>query len=65
MQKLGNIVTTAKKNNYSEIFNVVNSIDKCIIGSVVEELNQKLKTACDDVFGIDTIVFNNSLIIYR
>ena len=37
------------------------SIDKCIIGSVVEELNQKLKTACDDVFGIDTIVFNNSL----
>lgn len=30
MQKLGNIVTTAKKNNYSEIFNVVNSIDKCI-----------------------------------
>lgn len=36
-------------------------IEKCIIGSVVEELNQKLKTACDDVFGIDTIVFNNNM----
>lgn len=36
-------------------------VEKCIIGSVVEELNQKLKAACDDVFGIDTIVFNNNM----
>ena len=36
-------------------------IEKCIIGSVVEELNQKLKTACDEVFGIDSIIFKNNM----
>ena len=45
MQKLGNIVTTAKKNNYSEIFNVVNSIDKCITDLPILVVGWKLMTS--------------------
>jgi len=37
------------------------NIQKCIIGSVVEELNLKLKAASDEVFGIETLVFSNDL----
>ena len=43
-----------------EIF-LKHKIEGCIIGSVAEELNLKLKTACDDVFGINSIIFNNEL----
>lgn len=34
------------------------SIDGCIIGSVVEELNKKFKTAVDNVFKIDAIMLS-------
>ena len=33
-------------------------ITECFIGSVVDELNQILKKACDYLFGIDSYVFN-------
>lgn len=32
MKKIANIVTTARKYNYSDMFNVVNSIDECVNG---------------------------------
>ena len=35
-------------------------IKKCIIGSVVEELNEKIKKACDNVFRIESFLFTNS-----
>lgn len=35
-------------------------ISKCFIGSVVDELNQTFKQACDSVFGIDTYVFDTN-----
>ncbi len=36
-------------------------IDGCIIGSVVEELNKKFKTAVDNVFKIDAIMLNSNV----
>ncbi len=35
-------------------------IDSCVIGSVVEELNLLIKKACDNVFGIDTLLLDNN-----
>lgn len=32
MEKIGNIVTTSKKNDFGELFNVVKSTDECIEG---------------------------------
>lgn len=34
-------------------------IDHCVIGSVVKELGSVLKKACDNVFNIDTLLFDN------
>lgn len=34
------------------------NIDSCVIGSVVEELSSILKTACDNVFKINTFLFS-------
>lgn len=31
-------------------------IDDCVVGSVVEELNNKIKSACDNVFGLNTLL---------
>ena len=36
-------------------------ISKCIIGSVVKELDNVLKEACDRAFNINTLVFNSNL----
>lgn len=36
-------------------------IKSCIIGSVVDDLNIILKNACDKVFNINSLVFNNTL----
>lgn len=33
-------------------------ITKCIIGSVVDELNELVKNSCDNIFGIDSFVFS-------
>ena len=35
-------------------------ITECIIGSVVEELNSKIKSACDNTFKIDSYLYNSS-----
>lgn len=37
------------------------SFDSCIIGSVVDELNDVLKKACDSVLGINSLIFKNNL----
>lgn len=34
-------------------------VKECIIGSVVEELNLKIKNACDNVFGLEALLVNN------
>ena len=36
-------------------------IKECIIGSVVDELNNVLKEACDKAFGVDALVFKSVL----
>ena len=36
-------------------------INKCAIGSVVEELNVKIKTACDNVFKTDSFLIDSTL----
>lgn len=35
-------------------------IKDCVIGSVVEELNDKIKKACDNIFNIESFLFTNS-----
>ena len=35
-------------------------ITECIIGSVVDELNNSLKQACDEVFGIQSYLFDTT-----
>ena len=35
-------------------------IQKCVIGSVVEELNEKIKNACDNVFNINSFLLTNT-----
>ena len=35
-------------------------ISECVIGSVVDELSLLIKAACDEVFNIDTFLYNNS-----
>lgn len=37
------------------------SIDDCIIASVVEELTSKFKKACDNVFGINSLVLSTEI----
>lgn len=36
-------------------------IKECVIGSVVEELDERLKEACNRAFGIETFVFKSTL----
>ena len=35
-------------------------IQNCVIGSVVEELSEKIKNACDSALGINSFIFSNS-----
>ena len=35
------------------------SVDGCIISSVVDELTQKFKKACDNIFGLNSIILSS------
>lgn len=51
-------------NDYEKSFKDLLSkydIKKCIIGSVVDELNNVLKETCDKAFGVDALVFKSVL----
>lgn len=54
-------LTVSEHSVFFREIGLKHKIKACIIGSVVEELNQKLKAACDDVLGINSLIFDNNL----